>query len=61
MHKLPLMVSGVVFLLIAVVHLVRMISRVEINIGKFPVPQWFSWGAFVTTTLLATWMFYAAR
>ncbi|HOW34981.1 MAG TPA: hypothetical protein PL155_01010 [Candidatus Omnitrophota bacterium] len=61
MYKWPLLVSGIVFLLIALVHLLRMLSRVEITIGNFTVPQWFSWGAFVTTALLAAWMFYSAR
>ena len=46
-------VSGAIFLLIAALHLCRLIWRWEALIGGWHVPLWFSWAAVVFFACLA--------
>lgn len=59
--KVALNVAGVVFLLVSVLHLIRLIFQVEVVVGSFTVPHWYS-GAFAAVTfLLSLWMFRSVR
>ena len=52
-----LMTAGVIFLLVGFLHLLRLLFRVRVMIGKFIVPVWFSAIGFLILLLLSLWMF----
>lgn len=60
-RKLPLVVAGIIFSLIALVHLIRLIYEWEITIGGAIVPMTVSCAGLAVSALLAIWMFVAAR
>lgn len=47
------LVSGIVFLVIAVLHLARIVYGWEASIGGWLVPLWLSWVALVISSYLA--------
>lgn len=55
MHRANLLVSGIVFLLIALVHLYRVISPFPIMIGSTPIPEAASYVGLIIFGLLALW------
>ncbi len=56
-----LMIAGVVFLLLALGHGLRLYYGLEIVVGTYTVPLWFSYAGLVIALLLAIWMFLAGR
>jgi len=50
-------VSALIFVLVAIAHLVRLIKRWTVDIGPYEVPMSISWAGFVVATLLAIWGF----
>ena len=52
-NKSYLSVTGVVFLLIAVLHVLRIVYGWEAVIGGWEVPIWLSWVALVVSGYLA--------
>lgn len=54
-------VSGVIFCLMALGHLIRAIYGVDIEIAGMTVPISASWIAFVAAGLLCCWAFNVAR
>ncbi|MBI4394886.1 MAG: hypothetical protein HY583_01690 [Candidatus Omnitrophica bacterium] len=54
-------VAGVIFLLMAVVHVVRFIFRTDIVVGTFTVPHWYSLVAAAVAFLLSLWMFKSLK
>ena len=52
-----LMVSGVIFSLIALLHLLRLVMGWGMLIGTFAVPLWWSGAGLIIFGLLAGWMF----
>jgi hypothetical protein len=61
MREMALIVAGIVFLIVGILHLARVIFKVEIKIGKFVVPLWPSIFGFIVALLLSLWMFRAGR
>lgn len=57
MKDLALLIAGVIFILVSLLHFVRIILKVEVRISKFSVPQWVSIFGLVFPLLLALWMF----
>jgi hypothetical protein len=51
--KTFLRVSGVVFLVVAVVHLLRLLFQWEVILAGWPAPVWLSAVAFVIAAALA--------
>jgi hypothetical protein len=47
------LVSGMVFLIISILHLLRVVFGVGLVIGSWEVPQWVSMAAFVVAGFLA--------
>lgn len=47
--------TGVIFLLIAVLHLLRILYGWSAVIGGWPVPLWLSWVALIIGAYLAWW------
>ena len=50
-------VSGVLFGVIAVVQAVRALNQWPVHVGGFDVPVWVSWGAMVVAGSLCGWAF----
>lgn len=61
MHKSPLIVSGIIFLIAALVHLKRIITPFAVQIGDFALPEWFSYFGFALFLVMALWNFIVAR
>jgi len=51
--KTFLRVSGVIFLVVAVVHLLRLVLKWEVILAGWPAPVWLSAVAFVIAAALA--------
>ena len=50
-------ISGVVFGLVAVGHLIRAALQLPAQVGTTPVPMWVSWAAVVIAGGLCFWAF----
>ncbi len=59
--NIALIVSGLLFLFIAIVHLVRLYLQVEIVVSGHILPMQASIYGFVITLALSIWMFAASR
>lgn len=59
--QIALMVAGLAFLVISIMHLSRLILRVEVKINNFIMPLWLSILGVIGPLILSTWMFYSAR
>lgn len=56
----PLIVAGIIFVIITIVHLLRIIFHTEIIVSGHSLSFCISIGALIISTLLAIWMFLAA-
>lgn len=59
-HKPYCVVSGALFSLVALAHLVRLVYGWHIQADDLTVPMWVSWGGFVVPAMLAIWGFRVA-
>jgi hypothetical protein len=59
-EKTLLMISGVVFLVVALAHLLRLALGIDIALGDFMVPVWLSWFGVVVTAYLSYSSFHFA-
>lgn len=59
--NVALTIAGIIFLLVALLHLLRVVTGFEIVIGGKTIPLWPSIGGLIVGGLLAIWMFLAAR
>ncbi len=48
-------VAATVFGIVALLHLLRAISGLSLNIGTYSLPAWASWVAFVGAGALCVW------
>ncbi len=55
-----LKVSGTVFILVAIVHLLRVINDWGVMVNAMPVPMWASWIALIAGSYLSLTAFKAA-
>ncbi len=60
-RKAALNIAGVIFLLMSILHLVRLIFKLEVVIGNFTIPLWYSLVGFIVPFLLSVWMFRSIR
>lgn len=60
MHQAPLVVAGIVFAVIAIVHIVRCFHYFPVVVGGFEIPLSISIGGAVVFGLLTIWMFASA-
>ena len=58
---LPLLVSGYVFGIIALAHLLRIIFKSDLIIASVNIPMEVSYIGFVITLLFSIWMFKSAK
>ncbi|OGX11570.1 MAG: hypothetical protein A2351_00375 [Omnitrophica bacterium RIFOXYB12_FULL_50_7] len=61
MQKAALNVSGIVFLGVAVLHMVRLGLKIPVTFGQTSIPLMASAVGAVVALLLALWMFVVAR
>lgn len=52
-----LLISAVIFALIAVLHLVRVVTHWSVQIGTITFPFWGSWLALLVSIVLSVWAF----
>ena len=57
MLKLYVAVSALIFALVAIGHVVRLINRWTVAIGRYSVSMYVSWAALVVSALIAVWGF----
>ena len=60
-HKNYCLVSGVVFSLVALAHLLRVVNGMSIQIDDFVVPMLASWIGLMVPAGLAFWAFRITR
>ena len=53
--KAYFLVSGTIFGLMAVAHLVRVFYEVLVHVGGWAFPVWAAWGGFVMAGALGAW------
>ncbi len=51
------LVSGIFFALVAVMHILRAVGRVQVVVADIQVPVWMSVPAAILTGILAVWAF----
>ena len=59
--NVALIAAGIIFVLIALLHLVRLITKFEITVAKKPIPLWVNVIGLLAAGFLAFWMFAAAK
>lgn len=57
MKDMVLKLCAMIFLLVALMHLLRLILKIKVVIGSTPVPLWMSAAGFVVSFLLSIWIF----
>ncbi len=60
-HKEYCVISGVLFSLVAMAHLLRVLYGLSIQIGDVAVPMLVSWIGFAVPAVLAVWAFRISR
>jgi hypothetical protein len=52
-----LLISGIIFGLVAILHLVRLVRKMPVQLGGWSFPMPLSWGGLVAATVLCAWAF----
>ena len=52
-----LQAAGIVFMLVAVMHILRFVFKVGVVVSGFTIPLWYSLVGFIIAFLLSLWMF----
>ncbi|HPD48335.1 MAG TPA: hypothetical protein P5279_13320 [Anaerohalosphaeraceae bacterium] len=50
-----ILLSSIIFLIVALLHLVRVIRDLPMQIGAMSLPMWISWVALFATLALGVW------
>lgn len=61
MENIALLTASSIFLLVAVLHLVRYFLKIEVRVGSFAIPLWMSLLGFILALFLSTWMFILVK
>ena len=61
MKDIALMTAGIIFLLVSLLHLVRLLLKIEIKVKNFILPMWISVFGVIFAGALGAWMFYCVR
>jgi len=56
-----LITAGVIFAIVAVLHLSRLATKFQVVVGGYEIPIWANVGGSLVAGLLAIWMFAAAK
>lgn len=57
----PLTVAGIVFALVALLHLARLYFQFPIIVDQMMVPYWINGVGLIIATFLSIWMFRATK
>ena len=60
-HKEYCVVSGVLFFLVALGHLLRIVYGMSVHVDEFMIPMSVSWIGLVIPAALAVWAFRISR
>lgn len=60
-HKEYSVVSGILFALVALAHLLRIVNGMSVTVDDYAVPMFASWVGFVVPGALAFWAFRLSR
>jgi hypothetical protein len=60
-HKKYCVVSGVLFSLVAIAHLLRVVFGMPVQVDGVAIPMFVSWVGFVVPAALAMWAFRTGR
>ncbi len=52
-----LVVCGIAYSILALVHLLRIVYGLEVRVGEWRVQMWISYVALIVSALLAFWVF----
>ncbi len=58
--RVYLFVSGLMFAVIALLHLLRLVNGWQLELGPWSLPMWVSWGGAIGPGLLSAWGFRLA-
>lgn len=61
MNKLPLIVAGFVFAVVALLHLLRLYLQFPMTVNSVFVPLWINVIGLIVSALLSFWMFYSLK
>ncbi len=56
-----LTVSGLIFALVSLLHLVRIVRHVDVQFGSCSIPMWGSYIGFAVAAGLALWAYRTAK
>jgi hypothetical protein len=59
-YKTYCTISGALFSLVALGHLLRIIGNLPVTVGTMSIPMYVSWGGLIVPALLAIWAFRTA-
>lgn len=59
-HRAPLITAGIIFLLVAIGHLLRIIYHTQIMAGHLVIPMNISYVGLFLAFILSMWMFKAS-
>ena len=59
--KAYFVISGTIFGLVALAHLLRVVYQVPVHVGDWAFPMWLSWAGFVVPVALCVWAFWLLR
>lgn len=60
-YKQYCVVSGTLFALVALAHMLRIVNGMTIQVDEMTVPMLASWIGFIVPTALAVWAFRISR
>jgi uncharacterized protein (DUF697 family) len=52
-----LVISGVIFALVALAHLGRLVYHWSVQVGDWTIPMWPSWSGMIVAAILSLWAF----
>ncbi len=58
--NISLIVAGAIFIIVAILHLVRLIVKLHITVGQWEVPMFISMVGLILAGVLGMWMFISA-
>ena len=60
-HRSYIVVSGTLFCIVAIAHLLRILYQLPMVVEDYSVPMFFSWVGLIVPALLAVWAYGLAR
>jgi hypothetical protein len=61
MEKTALLISGIIFFIVSILHLTRYLLKLEVKVGNFIAPLWLSLAGFVLPFSFSLWIFSLIR